>query len=1504
MSIVQNLEEIKKQRTLADRISMIEKMFDKLDINDISIRDSLFSRENNKNFEEKRKLINYAKFIGYDEKKIEMIFNTLSADEKKIVIMREKLNGLPDEEIKKLTLSDKKKILDDADPKKYDKVYDTLLTSREQNAIKESERLKSQPQETKAEWKERLKQEEKEVSLLLNYHDETDVEYAKAYDEYKERESNKEVTESEKNTKLREIKNSTDNFMIECWNKITKLDFVFIGKTYKKLEPTFDNYIFFATIIWPQTDPRNDNADNTCKTYDFVPKPPIIDWVNEKDRLENYAQQIGNYNLASEEIFLENFIENCMDDLDLNVSFERYKEQFILDVITNTEYELKLPIAYSKINNTKNESLLEACVQYNKNEGKGSDNFIILVDFQNFFKSHLSTFLAHLKLFDAKILKEKNIPEPDLFNDALRAARTNNLFVDEFFQQNYVDKYILLLNKDYEENKEKYPPIETSKFPNESELDGMSGGGSKEDCEKQEAAMGEVISEMEEIKINDVSSDKINYLYGKLNAISYNIFDDKMDSLKAILKPRIDSTETIPETQEGKEFKSSPEGEEFNSFYNSNAAEINYFYKTKSYDKKESSKNFRVLRQNLIKSIVKKGRDMNAMFYLLKLLLIFIKHATPDICKDEVADNEAQKKFDKKQLDFDKRENTLMNFNVKANDVLRDDNGNAIGNAGYIRENIGYIKDVKMRLELLFNGFRKTTVSPKIDELIVQGDSIIQTALTQASEQARSAAEASMVVKKAEVDAKNAEITRKNEEIKAKKIQYDEKTRQRNEALKALTDIFKNMETTVENDIGGIKEYFDKIYDFCLKNPQIFPSIGGFKLFGLIDNHPNTIEQINELSKKNANVTETNSQRDAMKNISKHENDINTKKIKITELETQKVTLDRLQTKMNEANATFSATPEYLKLINDRDLLESRRYNIVDKEISGTPNTSSEVTDLKIKGTLGTEQKKVDGEIKEINKQLASMNTEYNASLVEFNNIRKLIKKEKENNLGINNNDARKNAEDIYNEKVQNDITRLKNEIAVLEEKNREERVIYETAGREALTKATKKTQNDIATYKIIILNAIKEDRSNFDNLLDIKYPPPENDEDEIALIPQPKEDEIPKFNATDILQLPEITNTIKENPLIKKYTLPDDTLPEGTLPAGWTEHLDAGSGVNFYHNASTSVTQWEKPKVSPIDIDKLITAMIDKDRTKLFVILFEFYLKRDKNVIRKYNEATALFKKTGTDIKNTRYDKFVKLSEDMKEAKQALTRTIQEEELYKTTLAQGEQNKLKTKRLEELQRVEASEIAKAKATAAKEKAAADRQAANDEAAAKKQAANDEAADKKTTAQRKVNLAKLGLVDQTVTTQISAASGASTSTPTPTASTQTQAERIAALRAKKDSTSTQTPAASGASTSTPTPTASTQTQAERIAAIRERRAAQPGGNRKTRRSFRHSIKNNQKSRLHTSIKRSNLFKKNKNTKRNYIKYNPMANPIGGKKTTRLSRMNSNKKINRRTRRFK
>ena len=77
-----------------------------------------------------------------------------------------------------------------------------------------------------------------------------------------------------------------------------------------------------------------------------------------------------------------------------------------------------------------------------------------------------------------------------------------------------------------------------------------------------------------------------------------------------------------------------------------------------------------------------------------------------------------------------------------------------------------------------------------------------------------------------------------------------------------------------------------------------------------------------------------------------------------------------------------------------------------------------------------------------------------------------------------------------------------------------------------------------------------------------------------------------------------------------------------------------------------------------------------------------------------------------------------------------------------------------------------------------------------------------------------------------------------------------------------------------------------------------------GGNHKTPRSFRRSIKNNQKQRLHTSIKRFNNYKKNKNTKKNYMAYKSMSMPIGGKRTTRLSRMNSNKKINRRTRRSK
>jgi len=34
-----------------------------------------------------------------------------------------------------------------------------------------------------------------------------------------------------------------------------------------------------------------------------------------------------------------------------------------------------------------------------------------------------------------------------------------------------------------------------------------------------------------------------------------------------------------------------------------------------------------------------------------------------------------------------------------------------------------------------------------------------------------------------------------------------------------------------------------------------------------------------------------------------------------------------------------------------------------------------------------------------------------------------------------------------------------------------------------------------------------------------------------------------------------------------------------GALPEGWAEHLDAGSGRTFYYNAATGETAWEKPQ-------------------------------------------------------------------------------------------------------------------------------------------------------------------------------------------------------------------------------------------------------------------------------------------------------------------------------------
>merc|ERR1712113_193830 len=37
-------------------------------------------------------------------------------------------------------------------------------------------------------------------------------------------------------------------------------------------------------------------------------------------------------------------------------------------------------------------------------------------------------------------------------------------------------------------------------------------------------------------------------------------------------------------------------------------------------------------------------------------------------------------------------------------------------------------------------------------------------------------------------------------------------------------------------------------------------------------------------------------------------------------------------------------------------------------------------------------------------------------------------------------------------------------------------------------------------------------------------------------------------------------------------------TVPEDPLPSGWVGHTDPASGNQFYHNASTGQTQWERP--------------------------------------------------------------------------------------------------------------------------------------------------------------------------------------------------------------------------------------------------------------------------------------------------------------------------------------
>ena len=330
---------------------------------------------------------------------------------------------------------------------------------------------------------------------------------------------------------------------------------------------------------------------------------------------------------------------------------------------------------------------------------------------------------------------------------------------------------------------------------------------------------------------------------------------------------------------------------------------------------------------------------------------------------------------------------------------------------------------------------------------------------------------------------------------------------------------------------------------------------------------------------------------------------------------------------------------------------------------------------------------------------------------------------------------------------------------------------------------------------------------------------------------------------------------------------------------------------------------------ITPDFVEVTVNAIIKKNVIEIFVNLFPEELIKNNIYIERYN--TVKTKYTDAIGDNTEKRKF---SDAYKEASESNSLTTQ---IRETKLAEIEaQKKIKAE-------AEAKRLAEAAARAkereekeaerirqqAEEAAARAKQKAEEAAARAKKQAEDEA--ERTKQKAMTDLEKKRKELEAAESKLNAVKGISAVPPKSAISSMSAPSGAArpgtsvpAGEARPPPTGAVRPPPTGAVRPPPTGAVRPPPTGAVRPGTSVQSSAVDGGNRKTPRSFRRSIKNNQKPRLHTSIKRFNNYKKNKNTKKNYMAYKPMSMPIGGKRTTRLSRMNSNKKINRRTRRSK
>jgi hypothetical protein len=306
---------------------------------------------------------------------------------------------------------------------------------------------------------------------------------------------------------FRSFQHAIHILMVECWNiTIDQLG----------VENTFDNYIFFATIIWPQVDPRINYS--SCNNYDarilteYKYEPP-------KDNPDKPEPT----DIERKETFKQNFT-SCLNGGNINA----YKQKFI-NYIKNID--LARNILYKTVITKPMGNLYNACIQYLKikdETGYNPEGTLTAADLIDFFENNLSVFLTFFKPGYMNGTDYKS----GTFEIIIIVAIKSKLFVDEIFQQYYVERYVRNLlniqgfikkNPTLDENSKKrlieqaLIDIDKSEFPTIAdmgeELPGISikKGGTKP-LEKQEDDAHEGLLELKREEMNKQYSISLSNL--------------------------------------------------------------------------------------------------------------------------------------------------------------------------------------------------------------------------------------------------------------------------------------------------------------------------------------------------------------------------------------------------------------------------------------------------------------------------------------------------------------------------------------------------------------------------------------------------------------------------------------------------------------------------------------------------------------------------------------------------------------------------------------------------------------------------------------------------------------------------------------------------------------------------------------------------------------------------------------------------------------------------------